>query len=87
MGHQVFEIEAVRKQVLDLLRKEGRTLTAGLIAYELGLPLWAVESGLESARVAGLASFTAGAGWAVAYQLPKVAQEVVQTSQQEWIES
>lgn len=63
MDQQVFEIEAVRKRCLDLLRKEDRTMPAGEIAMQLGLPLWAVNSGLDSARVAGLARFTGGAGW------------------------
>lgn len=63
MGHQVFEIEAVRKRCLDLLRKEARSMTAGQLAVELGLPFWAVDAGLDSARQAGLARFTSGVGW------------------------
>lgn len=62
---QTYEIEAVRKQCLDLLRKEGRTLTAGQIAMELRLPMWAVHAGLDSARTARLALFTPGAGWSL----------------------
>lgn len=65
MDQQVFEIEAVRKQCLDLLRKEGRTLTAGEVAMTLRLPLWAVNAGLDSARMAALARFTGGAGWSL----------------------
>ena len=66
MAEQVYEIEAVRKQCLDHLRKEGRTLTAGQICLALQLPHWAVQAGLDSARVAGLASFAGGAGWSLA---------------------
>ncbi|MFN4360501.1 MAG: hypothetical protein ACK4F4_07235 [Hylemonella sp.] len=63
---QVFDIETLRKQCLDLLRKEGRTLSTGEICQALQLPLWAVESGMDSARKARLATFTSGAGWALA---------------------
>lgn len=63
---QVYEIEAVRKQCLDLLRKERRTLTAGEVAMALRLPLWAVQAGLDSARTARLAFFHAGTGWGLA---------------------
>lgn len=65
MDQQVFEIEAVRKRCLDLLRKEDRTMTAGEVAMQMGLPLWAVNAGLDSARVARLARFTGGAGWSL----------------------
>ncbi len=63
---QVYEIETVRKKCLDLLRAEGRTLTAGEICMALQLPHWAVQAGLDSARLAGLARFTGGAGWGLA---------------------
>lgn len=42
MDNQIYEIESVRKQCLDLLRKEGRTLTTGQICMALQLPMWAV---------------------------------------------
>lgn len=63
---QVYEIETVRKQCLDLLRKEARTLSAGEICMALQLPLWAVNAGMDSARAARLATFTGGAGWSLA---------------------
>lgn len=66
MDQQVFEIEAVRKKCLDLMRKEVRPLTAGEMCLSLRLPLWAVQAGLGSASLAGLATFTAGAGWRLA---------------------
>lgn len=87
MGHQVFEIEAVRKRVLDLLRKEGRTMAAGSIALALGLPLWAVTAGLDSARTAGLAEFAPGAGWTAGNEVTAAAQRVVERSQADWFES
>lgn len=65
MGHQVFEIEAVRRRCLELLRKEDRTLTTGAVCVELGLPYWATNAGLEEARRRGEVEFTAGAGWRV----------------------
>lgn len=65
MDNQIYEIESVRKQCLDLLRKEGRTLTTGQICMALQLPMWAVQSGLDSALTARLARFTPGAGWSL----------------------
>lgn len=67
---QVYEIETVRKQCLDLLRKEGRTLSAGEMCMALQLPMWAVQAGMDSARAARLATFTGGAGWSLASPEP-----------------
>jgi hypothetical protein len=72
----VYEIENVRKQCLDLLRKEGRTLSTAEISQALVIPLWAVESGMDSARRGRLANHTAGAGWTLASaKRPAVDQE------------
>lgn len=65
MDQQVYEIEAVRKRCLDLLRAEARVMTPGEICMQLGLPFWAVMAGLDSARTARLAVFTPGCGWHV----------------------
>lgn len=65
MGHQVFEIDALRRRCLVLLRKEDRTLTTGAVCVELGVPYWAANAGLEEARRLGEVEFTAGAGWRV----------------------
>lgn len=76
---QFYEIEAVRKQCLDLLRKDGRTRTAGEVAMELRLPLWAVQAGLDSARTAGLTIFVGGWGWSlVDPEATRVAQDILQ---------
>lgn len=73
--NQIFEIEAVRKKCLDLLRKEGRPMTTGEICLTLGLPFWAVQAGMDSARVGGLATFAGGAGWSVAQPAEPALQE------------
>lgn len=66
----VYDIESVRKKCLDLLRKEGRTMTAAEISQALVVPMWAADAGLESARTARLATYTAGAGWTLASAEP-----------------
>ena len=61
--HQVFEIAAVRKRCVDLLRKDGGAMTAGAITVQLGLPFWAVLAGLYNASDAGEAKFVDGTDW------------------------
>lgn len=63
MAEQVFEIEALMQRVLELLRDRARALSTGMVAAELGVPLWAADRALEAAYLARLASFEAGVGW------------------------
>ncbi len=63
VAEQVFEIEALMQRVVELLRDRARALSTGMVAAELGVPLWAADRALEAAYVARLASFEAGVGW------------------------
>lgn len=58
MGEPVFRIDAVRDQVMVLLRSRGVPMTAGAVSVALELPLYAVQAGLESGREGGLFDFT-----------------------------
>lgn len=63
MGHQVYEIEALRLKALKVLRETTRPLCTGEVAKALGVPMWAATAALESAEQAQLAQFTPGSGW------------------------
>lgn len=63
MAEGVYRIDALRDQVVALLRKEKSFLTRGAIAVRLDLPLWAVDSGLEAALAGDLVEFAAGQGY------------------------
>lgn len=63
---QVYRIGDVRDKVLAVLRRKARVVSAGDLACELGLPYWAVKSGVEAAQLAGLAVYVPGAGYEIA---------------------
>jgi hypothetical protein len=63
MADQVFEIDALRKRALELLRRHDSYMTVGAVAMALGVPLYAADCALESAYLAREATFEAGAGW------------------------
>ena len=46
-----------------LLQARGGYTTTGLVALELGVPLYAADAALERAYLEGMATFQAGAGW------------------------
>jgi hypothetical protein len=60
---QVMEIDALRKRVLELLRRHDSWMTTGAIALALGVPLYAADIALECCYLAREATFEAGAGW------------------------
>lgn len=70
MGEPVYRIEAVRDQVMWLLRRRREPMTAGAISVALELPLYAVQAGLESGREGGLFDFTPAGYRAVFVALP-----------------
>lgn len=72
MVDQVFRIGDLRDRVLALLHKQSTPMTAGAIARELGLPIWAVEAGLDAAFTGDLLSFNASG-----FYVPKVHLAVV----------
>lgn len=72
MAEQVFEIAALKKRVLELLRRHDRPMTTGAVALELGVPLYAADTALEVAYMAGEVEFTAGVGWNARQQEPAV---------------
>lgn len=63
MSEQVYEIDALRKSVMEALRKEDRWMTTGELGLAIGAPYWAVDAALEHAYLAKEAEFVAGAGW------------------------
>ena len=63
MAEPQYEIDALMKQALQVLQRRGGWTTTGLVAVEMGVPLWAADRGLEAAYLAGQARFEAGAGW------------------------
>lgn len=76
MGEPVFEIDALKKRVLELLRRHDSYMPRGSVALALEVPLWAADAALESAYLAKEAEFSAGAGWrAVAVQNLSVPRE------------
>ena len=64
MSDAVYSIETVRAKVLAHLRKHKRA-TAEQMAAALHMPVWAVQSGLESAEVGGLARRDGHEAWAL----------------------
>lgn len=69
MGEPVFEIEPLKKRVLELLRRHDSYMPTGAVALALEVPLWAADAALEAAYLAKEAEFAAGAGWrAIAVQ-------------------
>ena len=64
MSDAVYSIETVRAKVLAHLRKHKRA-TVEQMAVALAMPAWAVESGLESAEVGGLARRDGHEVWAL----------------------
>lgn len=74
MADQVFRIEALRTKVLDLLRTKSSPMKAGGIAQELGLPLWAVFTGLDSAVVGDLVVYDPLRGYSVASGVTRVCE-------------
>jgi len=63
MSEEVFEIEALRKRVVDVLRKEDRWMTTSELTTAVGAQYWAVDRVLEYAYLGKEAEFVAGAGW------------------------
>lgn len=72
MADQVYRVEELRRQIVDLLRGKSAPMKAGAIAMALGLPLWAVFAGLDSAVVAELVVLDVANGYAVAPGVTKV---------------
>lgn len=66
----VFEIDALKARVLQLLQERGGFTPTGTVATALGVPLWAADCALEAAFLAGEAQFEAGAGWTVREPAP-----------------
>lgn len=63
MSEQVYEKEAVKKQVLAQLRAAGCAQTTGRVTLATKFPFWAVERVLEELYLAKEVLFTAGVGW------------------------
>lgn len=63
MATQVPDITTLRKQAVQLLCKEDRSMTTSEIALALALPYWATDAAMEHAYLAREATFEAGVGW------------------------
>jgi hypothetical protein len=63
MAEGVYRIDALRDQVVALLRKEKTATSRAEIAAGTHLPLWAVDAGLEAALAGELVEFAAGQGY------------------------
>ena len=63
MCNEVIGIDALRKRVLELLRRHDSWMPTGAIALELGVPLYAADCALEHCYLARETEFCAGVGW------------------------
>lgn len=66
----VFEIEALTKRVLELLRRQGGFLSTGSVAASLSVPCWAATSALDAAHRGGAVEHASGVGWRALSQEP-----------------
>jgi hypothetical protein len=58
VSDQVFRIGYLQDEVMGVLRGANAPMTAGAVTVALGLPLWAVQAGLEAAMAADLVEFS-----------------------------
>lgn len=63
MADVVYRLEYLRERILRCLRGQQAAVSTERIGVACGLPLWAVERGLESLAEHGLVVFAAGQGW------------------------
>lgn len=66
----VFEIEALLKRVLELLRRQGGFMSTGSVADSLEVPCWAATSALDAAHRSGMVEHASGVGWRALSQEP-----------------
>lgn len=63
MPEQIYEIEPLMQQAVELLQQTGQPMTTGLVCVQLQLPFYAVGAALDMALGRGLVEFTPGVGW------------------------